>query len=359
MLFLKVPKSPKIPVGSKAHFTPLLEEKMNLSDAISKYLEYLEIERSCSPLTIRNYALYLRRFQSWLEANFPGTKVDDLTLEMVQKYRVYLARLTVNNLPLSKMTQTYHIIILRAFLGYLERQEIKSLPPKRIELPKRGQERLIKFLDNEQIERLLGQPDISTPQGYRDKAILETLFSTGLRVSELVSLNKDQINLERREFGVIGKGRKARVVYLSKRATMWLKKYLGARQDPYKPLFISYRGKGRQPERDNLVAASKAPSLRYGGKKSDPGKDGETLRLTARSVERILDKYVTKARLPIKATPHTLRHSFATDLLIAGADLRSVQELLGHSNIGTTVIYTHVTNKRLKDVHEAFHSGNK
>ncbi len=305
---------------------------MNFSDAINKFLEYLEIERGCSPLTVRNYRLYLNRFAAWLEANYSGTGVAGLTLEMVQKYRVYLAHLTDKNLPLAKITQTYHVIILRAFLGFLERREIKSLAPKRIELPKRDQERMIKFLDNDQVERLLAQPNGDTPQAMRDKAILEMLFSTGLRVSELTSLNRNQINLDRREFGVIGKGRKARVVYLSKQATMWLKKYLQGRQDPYKPLFI-----------------------RYGGKKADPGRDGETLRLTSRSVERILEKYVNKARLPVKATPHTLRHSFATDLLIAGADIRSVQEMLGHANIGTTVIYTHVTNKRLKDVHETFH----
>lgn len=309
---------------------------MDFLDAINKYLEYLEIDRACSELTVRNYRLYLKRFRNWLEKEFPGTKVEKLTLDIVQKYRVYLARLTVRNMPLSKRTQAYHVIILRAFLGFLEKQEIKSLAPKRIELPRKDQDRIIKFLDTDQVERLLSQPDKNTPQGKRDKAILEVLFSTGLRVSELVSLNKDQINMERREFGVIGKGRKARVVYLSKRATNWLAKYLSARQDFYKPLFIH-----------------------YGGKKTDPGKDGETFRLTSRSVERILEKYVNKARLPIKATPHTLRHSFATDLLIAGADIRSVQEMLGHSNIGTTVIYTHVTNKRLKDVHEAFHSGNK
>ena len=306
---------------------------MNFSEAINRYLEYLEIEKDCSPLTVRNYKLYLDRFDGWLEANFPGTKPENLTLEMVQKYRVYLARLTEHNLPLKKLTQTYHIIILRAFLGYLERQEIKSLAPKRIELPKRSQERMIKFLDPDQVERLLSQPDFSKPQGFRDKAIMEVLFSTGLRVSELVSLNKDQINLERREFGIVGKGHKVRVVYLSKGATMWLRKYLGVRQDAYKPLFI-----------------------RYGGKKADPGKDGETLRLTVRSVERLIEKYVAKAKLPVLATPHTLRHSFATDLLMAGADLRSVQELLGHESINTTVIYTHVTNKRLKDVHDQFHS---
>lgn len=309
---------------------------MEFTTVIDKYLEYLEIERNCSMLTVRNYRLYLKRFYAWLEVNFKGTKIEGLTLDMVQKYRVYLARLTVHNLTLSKKTQVYHIIILRAFLGYLERQEIKSLAPKRIELPKRDQSHQIKFLDEDQMVRLLSQPDISKVQGFRDKAIMETLFSTGLRVSELVSLNRDQINLQRREFGVIGKGQKARVVYLSKRAAEWLGKYLKTRNDYYKPLFI-----------------------RYGGKKPEIDRNGESLRLTARSMERLLDKYVAKAHLPVKATPHTLRHSFATDLLMAGADLRSVQELLGHSNIATTVIYTHVTNKRLKDVHEAFHSGNK
>lgn len=309
---------------------------MDFTQAIDKYLEYLEIERNCSRLTVRNYRLYLMRFYSWLELNFKGTKMEDLSLDMVQKYRVYLARLAVHNLPLSKKTQVYHIIILRAFLGYLERQEIKSLAPKRIELPKRDQSHQIKFLDEEQMVRLLSQPDISKVQGFRDKAIMETLFSTGLRVSELVSLNRDQINLQRREFGVIGKGQKARVVYLSQRAAEWIGKYLKTRNDYYKPLFI-----------------------RYGGKKPEIDRNGESLRLTARSMERIVEKYVIKARLPIKASPHTIRHSYATDLLMAGADLRSVQELLGHSNIATTVIYTHVTNKRLKDVHDQFHSGNK
>ena len=309
---------------------------MDFTQAIDKYLEYLEIERNCSNLTVRNYRLYLKRFYAWLDANFKGTAIEVLTLDMVQNYRIYLARLTVHNLPLSKKTQVYHIIILRAFLGYLERQEIKSLAPKRIELPKRDKSHQIKFLDEEQMVRLLSQPDISKSQGFRDKAIMETLFSTGLRVSELVSLNRDQINLQRREFGIIGKGQKARVVYLSKRAAEWLGKYLKTRNDYYKPLFI-----------------------RYGGKKPTPEKSGESFRLSARSVERAVEKYVSKARLPIKASPHTLRHSYATDLLMAGADLRSVQELLGHTNIATTVIYTHVTNKRLKDVHDQFHSGNQ
>ena len=166
---------------------------MTLIEAINKYLEYLEIDRGVSELTIRNYRLYLNRFNDWALKELPGINVETLTLDFVQKYRVYLARLNNKNQPLSKKTQIYHIIILRAFLGFLERQEIKSLAPKRIELPKRDQERLIKFLDKDQVERLLGQPDISTPQGFRDKAILEMLFSTGLRVSELTSLNREQI----------------------------------------------------------------------------------------------------------------------------------------------------------------------
>lgn len=270
---------------------------MLFTEAIDKYLEYLEIERNCSRLTVRNYRLYLKRFYAWLELNFKGTSLGDLTLEMVQKYRIYLARLTVHNLPLSKKTQVYHIIILRAFLGYLERQEIKSLAPKRIELPKRDQSHQIKFLDEEQMVRLLSQPDLSRPQGFRDKAIMETLFSTGLRVSELVSLNRDQINLQRREFGVIGKGQKPRVVYLSKRAAEWISKYLKTRNDYYKPLFI-----------------------RYGGKKPEIDKNGESLRLTARSMERLLDKYVSKAHLPVKATPHTLRHCLSPQTRIISPD---------------------------------------
>lgn len=175
-------------------------------------------------------------------------------------------------------------------------------------------------------------PEISEVAGLRDKAILEVLFSTGLRVSEIVKLNRESINLETREFGVIGKGGRARVVFLSESSVYWLKKYLAQREDDYKPLFI-----------------------RYAGKKAEADKTGEKLRLTVRSVQRIVEKYVKKARLPIKITPHGLRHSFATDLLSAGADLRAIQEMLGHKNISTTQIYTHVTNPQLKEIHNKFH----
>ncbi|HKC14718.1 MAG TPA: tyrosine-type recombinase/integrase, partial [Patescibacteria group bacterium] len=201
-------------------------------------------------------------------------------------------------------------------------------------LPK-TESRSLKFLERDQVDRLVTSVDTSEEEGIRDRTILELLFSTGLRVSELVKLNRDQINLDRKEFGVIGKGGKARIVFVSQRAADWIKRYLEKREDVYKPLFI-----------------------RYSGSKSEEN-SGERMRLTPRSIERIVKKYVRAAKIPVDATVHTLRHSFATDLLTNGADIRSVQEMLGHKNIATTQIYTHVTNKQLREVHSAFHSGNK
>jgi len=308
---------------------------VNLDNLIEEFLQYLEIERNCSPLTIRNYRHYLETFLKWSNQNNPITKPKDINLDCVRKYRLYLSRYyDEKGLTLKKVTQTYYVIALRAFLRYLVKKDLPVLAPEKIELPK-VESRSLKFLDRDQLERLLNSPEISTPQGLRDKAILEVLFSTGLRVSELVKLNRDQINLERREFGVIGKGQRQRIVFLSDRAAEWLDRYLASRQDNYKPLFIRYAGS------------------------SDSSQSGDKMRLTARSVQRILDKYVKKSKIPIKATPHVLRHSFATDLLTNGADLRAIQELLGHKNIATTQIYTHVTNQQLREVHKAFHSGNK
>jgi len=308
---------------------------MDITSEIEEFLEYLEIERNCSLLTIRDYRHYLEKFLAWSNDNYPITKPKDVNLECVRKYRIYLSRYCDDKgLTLKKVTQNYYVIALRAFLRFLVKKDLPVLAPEKIELPK-VESRSLKFLDRDQLDRLLNSPEISTSQGLRDKALLEMLFSTGLRVSELVKLNRGQINLERREFGVIGKGQRQRVVFLSDRAVEWLEKYLAGRQDDYKPLFIRYAGN------------------------TDGSGGGEKMRLTARSVERILDKYVKKTRLPVKATPHVLRHSFATDLLINGADLRSVQELLGHKNISTTQIYTHVTNQQLREVHKAFHSGNK
>lgn len=308
----------------------------DLPDLVNEFLEYLEIEKNLSPLTIRDYRHYLNHFLDWSRANSPITKPQDITVELVRKYRVYLAHYNSpnGNLPLKKVTQNYYVIALRSYLKYLLRKDLAVVAPDKIDLPK-IESRSLKFLDRDQLERLLSQPNVSTEQGLRDKTLMEVLFSTGLRVSELCKLNRDQINLERKEFGVIGKGGRARVVFLSDRAAIWLERYLAKRTDQSKALFIRYAGN------------------------QEPTENMEKLRLTPRSVQRIVEKYVRTARLPIKATPHALRHSFATDLLMNGADLRSVQELLGHKNVSTTQIYTHVTNAQLRDVHKAFHSGNK
>ncbi len=309
-------------------------EKSFLNKWIEEFLEYLQIEKNCSPLTLRNYRLYLRTFSQWLKDNFPKTKLYDLNIKIIKKYRVFLInRNKKSDNPLKKVTQNYYLIALRSFLKFLAKHDIKTLNAEKIELGK-TESRSLKFLNPEQLMRLLNAPKITTPKDLRDKAILELLFSTGLRVSELMKLNRDKIDLKRKEFGVIGKGGRPRVVFISERAAHWLKRYLQTREDDWVPLFIRYSGR------------------------IDESNKGEKMRLSVRSVQRILDKYVKKARLPIKITPHGLRHSFATDLLSHGADLRSVQEMLGHKNIATTQIYTHVTNRQLRKIHEKFHSGN-
>jgi site-specific recombinase XerD len=298
--------------------------------AVLEYLEYLEVEKGSSPLTIRNYKHYLSRFCLWLKRENINN-LEGISAPTVRQFRVYLSRLTDgkrNNL--SRKTQSYHVIALRSFLRWLIKNDRKVMSPDKIDLPKIT-ERQVKFLSGEQVDQLLNAPSLSKINGKRDKAILELLYSTGLRVSELVKLNRESISLERREFGIIGKGGKGRVVFLSQRAAKWIDEYMSFRKDKFKPLFIRHRGK------------------------IDPATPDEKVRLTARSVQRILKKYVRKIKLPIDATPHVLRHSFATDLLMAGADIRSVQEMLGHKNIQTTQIYTHVTHKHLKDIHAAFH----
>lgn len=300
--------------------------------ALVDFLEALEVERNVSRLTIRNYGHYLRRFSSWfLEQGH--TDLLQLDRDIVRKYRVYLARY-VDDLgrTLSKKTQSYHIIALRSWLKWLVRNDVPVLHPEKIDLPK-AESTAMKFMMADKIERLLTQPVVSTPAGLRDRAILEVLFSTGLRVSELVNLNRDQIDLDRREFGVIGKGRRPRVVFLSERAHHWLSRWLVTREDNWQPVFIH-----------------------FSGRKVDPYADGLDMRLTSRSVQRMVDTYCRRAKLPIKLSPHGIRHSFATDLLSNGAGLRDVQEMLGHKNIATTQIYTHVTRPQLKKVYDSFHS---
>lgn len=309
----------------------------SLSDLVERFLEHLQIERNLSKLTIRNYRHYLGRFLTWGQDNSPPlSSPQGITDEAVRNYRLFLARFSdEKNLPLMRITQNYHLIALRSFLRFLIKKDIKTLNPEKIDLAK-AESRRLSFLTKEEVERLLSAPEISAPSGLRNKAILETLFSTGLRVSELVKLNRDSLNFESKEVGVIGKANRPRVVFLSDSACLWLKRYLIGRKDTLKPLFI-----------------------RYAGKKADPAKTDESLRLSARSVQRIVEKYAKKARLPLKITPHGLRHSFATDLLSAGADLRSIQEMLGHKNISTTQIYTHVTNPQLKEIHQRFHRKSK
>lgn len=298
---------------------------------VNDFLEYLAVERGSSPLTIRNYKHYLSRFILWMDSQGIREDLKDINQDVVRSFRAFLTKLPGENKQnLSRRTQGYHVIALRSFLKWLIRNDFVVMAPDKIELPK-VEERQVKFLSGEEVDRLLNAPTMSTIQGKRDKAILEVLFSTGLRVSELTSLDREKIDLDRREFGVIGKGGKARVVFLSARSCDWLIKYLNERNDHFKPLFIRHKGR------------------------IDAAVPDEKMRLTPRSVQRIVKKYVRKMKLPVDASVHTIRHSFATDLLNAGADIRSVQEMLGHKNISTTQIYTHVTNKQLRDIHSAFH----
>lgn len=298
---------------------------------INEYLEHIEVERNLSALTIRDYALYLNRFATWAKT-YNLKSIQDLDLYGVKKYRLHLARIqTQKGEPISSRTQAYYIIALRSFLKWLTKMDVPVLPPEKIDLPK-AEPPVMHFLAPDQMLRLMQQPDIHTIQGLRDRAILEMLFSTGLRVSELVGLDRDTVNLERREFGVLGKGRKIRVVFLSEESADWLERYLGQRTDHWTPVFIRH------------------------AKGIDPSDDGEKMRLTSRSVQRIVEKYRKKAAIPVKITPHGIRHTFATDLLRNGAGLRDVQELLGHKNLATTQIYTHVTKPELKKIHDKFHS---
>lgn len=299
-------------------------------------------------MTIRNYAFYLSRFMEW---HGGAKKPESITAEDIRKYRLWLNRLVdVHGEPLKKNTQNYHLIALRAFLKYLAKRDVKTLSAEKIELMKMP-DRDISFLEGGDLDRLLEAPinhlttespnHLITRIKYRDKAILELLFSTGLRVSELAKLKKEDVNLKKDEFTVRGKGDKSRVVFLSEQAKYWLKKYVEVRGDVNPYLFISHdRRNGRKKER---LKDYKIKRLE------------EDLPLTTRSIERLVQKYARAAGITKQVTPHSLRHSFATDLLHNGADIRSVQTMLGHSSITTTQIYTHITDRELRNIHKKFH----
>lgn len=307
---------------------------------LNDFLDYLEIEKGLSNKTQENYRQFLKKFFDWLKDNkLAALSPDRLTADQVWRYRVYLSRRInpKNKKSLKKSTQNYYLIALRGLLEFFIEKKIAALSPTQIKLAKDKTDKEIKFLNLKQVEKLLLAPKTEKIIGLRDRAILESLFSTGLRVAELVSLNREQIKMEKSgqnlELSIVGKGGKIRTVYFSQRAALWLKKYLDKRADFDQALFINYKP---------------------GAAKKDMPR-----RLTAKSIEDIVKKYIKIAGLPVMATPHTIRHSYATDLLTQGVDLRVVQEFLGHKNIITTQIYTHVTNSQLKNIHQRFHGGSK
>lgn len=314
-----------------------MQKEKPIKEYLNDFLDYLEIEKGLAGKSQENYKRFLTKYINWLAiTNQEKLRPSLLSPDHIWKYRVYLSRFInpVNKKPLKKSTQNYYLIALRSLLEYFVEKNISSLSPTKIKLAKDSREKEVKFLRLEQIEKLLLAPDTSDKIGLRDRAILETFFSTGLRVAELVSLNRDQIKINKSsvdlEIAVKGKGDKVRSIYFSERTLIWLKKYLDSRNDIDEALFINYK-----------------PGIE---------KTNASRRLTTKSIEDIVKKYVIIAGLPIMATPHTIRHSFATDLLAQGVDLRLVQEFLGHKNIATTQIYTHVTNKQLRDIHKKIHN---
>jgi len=305
---------------------------------INDFLDWIDIEKGLSSKTQENYHKFLKRFLNWLETSkFKKLKPHELNSNHIWQYRVFLSRqyLPKTKRPLKKSTQNYYLIALRSLLTYFTERDILSLPPEKIKLARDKEEKQVRFLNLEQIEKLFLAPDVSTLVGLRDRTILESLFSTGMRIGELTALNKEQIKIKPEtkglELGIIGKGGKARTIYFSERTIKWLKEYLNTREnDKEKALFINYRSRKDAPRR-----------------------------LSARAIEKNIKKYAITAGLPLNTTPHVLRHSFSTDLLDQGVDIRTLQEFLGHKHIAATQIYAHVTNKRLRDMHKKFHSGKK
>lgn len=302
---------------------------------ITDFLDWLDIERGLSPKSQENYARFIQRFLVWLKIdNLDNLKPHDLSPEHIWKYRVFLSRSSSPNTKnlLKKTTQNYYLIALRSLLNYFAEHDILSLPAEKIKLAKNKNQRQVRFLSLGQLKKLFSIPSDSTIQGLRDRAILEVFFSTGLRVSELVALNRDQfkfkLGIRDLELSIIGKGGVIRTVYFSERALGALNEFLKTRADEEKALFVSYRARAVR-------------------------------RLTSRSIQKMIKKYALLAGLPATTTPHVMRHSFATDLLSQGVDLRNIQEFLGHRNISATQIYAHVTSKKLREIHRQFHGGNK
>jgi site-specific recombinase XerD len=301
---------------------------MFVSELILDYIEHLEVEGGRSAKTAENYTLYLERFVQFSN----DVSVDKITSELVRKYRLWLNRFkNDNDDELATITQSYHLIALRGFLTYLAKRDITSLSPEKIDLPKITRKQ-VTFLHYDEVARMLDTIPLDSEVGLRDRAIIELLFSSGLRVSELVSLNRDHVNTKRREFMVRGKGQKDRPVFIGEATARRVQDYLATRLDNLPPLFLSY-------SRNNTASTS-----------------GDYRRLSVRSVQRIINRYARLAGITKHVSPHTMRHSFATDLLMNGADLRSVQSMLGHSNISTTQVYTHVTDEHLREVYERFHT---
>jgi site-specific recombinase XerD len=310
-----------------------------LREHILPFLDYCEIEKGLSNNTQRNYQQYLSLFIKWLEVESEKNLLPhELTADHVWNYRLYIARKykTPRGEYLAKKSQNYYLIALRSLLSYLAERDIETLPSSKVKLAKQKSDETISFLTVRDIEAMIKIPELERPGGLRDRAIMELFFSSGMRISELTALNRDQFTMLKDndqtrtyELSIVGKGKHIRTIFISPRAADWLRQYLKTRTDDEKPLFINYRSK------------------EFGSK-----------RLTPRSIQQMIGRAARLSGLSKKVTPHTLRHTYATDLLDHGADLRSVQELLGHKNVATTQIYTHVTNKRLRDIHEKFHGGN-
>jgi site-specific recombinase XerD len=307
-----------------------MSKKRTLQDLIVQFLEHAEITKNQSSKTLENYRHYLKRFSDWI-GDVDASKI---SLDSVQDFRLFLNRLSdeKGDQLLSIKTQNYHVIALRAFLKYLIKNDIETLAPEKIDLSKIP-ERTVEYLTRDELERFFAAVDTRDLRGRRDMAIMETLYSTGLRVSELANLNRNQVDLVRKEFMVRGKGKKNRIVFLSERAAAAIENYVKLRDDNFDPLFLNYRH-SKQGEDITL---------------------GEKRRLSTVMIQYLVRRYAQKAGIIKHVTPHKIRHSFATELLINGADIRSVQEMLGHASITTTQIYTHLTNKRLKEVHDKFH----